>query len=338
MNCHRLEDDHLLADLTCTPDARVEPCEDDREQLRGDQQITRLDEHVEQCEDCRERLRGYQEIARWISQERTAHRLPPDWKRRMLARIDAIQASCAGAGQPAMMPRIAPAEPKPVERRRHIMASALAAASAALLVLLVVYRDVDRVATHDEPQVVIHRGSSDRSILAHPQLAMRIVEDSGERSSRQSTDPTVKYRGPSWPQDAFTAQVMEQRFDARPGQVIQARALAADARYFEIRVYRGARDLLVRCPEAGPPICIQAGGSLFDPRDASAGNAVTDRGSATDVPSLLVWRIPSVSTYQVVLLVSRQPITPPRGSLNDDVTAARAAGARVITVGTVHVH
>lgn len=118
---------------------------------------------------------------------------------------------------------------------------------------------------------------------AAPQLAMQIVAQAG-------------WRG-----------------EAHSGEELRARAMLAGEPYFEIRVYRGARELLVRCPAAGPPECL-------DP----------DR-------SLLVWRIPSVGTYQVVLLVSQQAIAAPRGSLDDDVAAATAAGARTIDVQTLHV-
>lgn len=104
------------------------------------------------------------------------------------------------------------------------------------------------------------------------------------------------------------------RGEAHPGEELRARALLAGASHFEIRVYRGARDLLVRCPDAGPPVCLEP-----------------DR-------SLLVWKLPSVGTYQVLLLVSQQPIAAPLGSLNADVAAATAAGARAIDVETLHVH
>jgi hypothetical protein len=104
------------------------------------------------------------------------------------------------------------------------------------------------------------------------------------------------------------------RGEAHPGEDIRARARPAGAAYFEIRVYRGARDLLVRCPGAGPSVCLEIGGSL------------------------LVWKVPSVGTYQVVLLTSQQPIAAPRGSLDADVAIAIAAGARASDVETIHVH
>ena len=111
-------------------------------------------------------------------------------------------------------------------------------------------------------------------------------------------------------------QIVEQggwRGDAHAGQQLRARAQPAGAPHFEIRIYRGARDLLVRCPDAGPPACLERDGSL------------------------LAWQLPSVGTYQVVLLVSPRPLAAPRGSLDDDVAAASAAGARVVAVETLHV-
>jgi hypothetical protein len=111
-------------------------------------------------------------------------------------------------------------------------------------------------------------------------------------------------------------QIVEQggwRGEAHAGEQVRARAELVGARSFEIRVYRGARDLLVRCPAAGPPACLERDGSL------------------------LAWTLPSVGTYQVVLLVGLEPIAAPRGSLDDDVAAATARGARVVTVETLHV-
>jgi len=111
-------------------------------------------------------------------------------------------------------------------------------------------------------------------------------------------------------------QIVEEggwRGEAHPGNEVRARALAAGERYFEIRVYHGARDLLVRCPGERPPVCREP-----------------DR-------SLLVWRLPSVGTYQILLLVSSQPIAEPHGSLDHDVEKATAAGARVIDVQALHV-
>jgi hypothetical protein len=104
------------------------------------------------------------------------------------------------------------------------------------------------------------------------------------------------------------------RGDAHPGQEVHARAILAGEPHFEIRVYRGSRELLVRCPDAGPPVCLEA-----------------DR-------TLLVWTVPTVGTYQVVFLVSQQPIVAPRGSFNDDTAAATAGGARVINVEPLNVH
>jgi len=102
------------------------------------------------------------------------------------------------------------------------------------------------------------------------------------------------------------------RGDAHPGEIVRARAEPAGEPSFEIRVYRGSRDLVVRCPDAGPPVC-----------------AEPDR-------SLLVWTVPSVATYQVVFLVSQRPIAAPRGTFNEDIAVAIAGGARVVTVETVN--
>src|ERR1041384_3619852 len=68
MSCSRLDNEDLL----------FEP---------GDS----LDPHVEKCGDCRERLLEYQQIAHWIAVGKTAIRVPPDWKRRTIARVHTTQ-------------------------------------------------------------------------------------------------------------------------------------------------------------------------------------------------------------------------------------------------------
>jgi hypothetical protein len=204
-----------------------------------------LDAHVEQCEDCRAHLRGYQQIAGLIAEGVTAHRAPPHWKQRTLARVRAA-------------PRV---------RRRRVATLWLAAAAVAGLALFLLF---------DRRTPLEHTGT--------PELAMQIVDSGG-------------WRG-----------------EAHPGEELRARAVLAGASHFELRVYRGARDLLVRCPDAGPPICLEP-----------------DR-------SLLVWKVPSVGTYQVLLLVSQRPIAAPLGTLDDDVAAATSAGARAVGIETLHAH
>jgi hypothetical protein len=125
---------------------------------------------------------------------------------------------------------------------------------------------------------------------AEPRLALQLGDD-----------PAITHHQSDW------------RGEVHVGTQLRAHALAAGEKYFEVRVYRGARELLLRCPQAGPPACLEA-----------------DR-------STLVWTIPSVATYQVLFLVSAQPIAAPRGSLEDDVAAATAGGARVIEAQTLHV-
>jgi hypothetical protein len=223
VSCHRLEDEGMLVELGEAMDA-----------------------HVEQCEDCQANLRAYQQVAGLIAAGVTAHRAPPDWKQRTLARVRAV-------------PR--------TQRRRVIAPWLLAAAAAIAGIMLFLFFD--------------HRTAVEQP--STPELAMQIVDNGG-------------WRG-----------------EAHPGEELRARALRASMPHFEIRVYRGARDLLVRCPDAGPPVCLEP-----------------DR-------SLLVWKLPSVGTYQVLLLVSQQPIAAPRGSLNDDVAAATAAGARALDVETLNV-
>lgn len=100
---------------------------------------------------------------------------------------------------------------------------------------------------------------------------------------------------------------------ANVGDVIRAEAKRGDAPIFELRVYRNARALVQRCPATGDASCRGARGEL------------------------LQWRIPSVGTYQVLLLVSERPIPAPRGTLDQDVHAATGDGARVVEVKALYV-
>lgn len=103
------------------------------------------------------------------------------------------------------------------------------------------------------------------------------------------------------------------RGDSHVGDELRARARLAGERHFAIRVYRSARELLHECPQAGAPGCQEAGGAL------------------------LVWTLPSVGAYQVLMLVSAQPIAASKGTLDGDVAAATAAGAKVVDLQTFHV-
>jgi hypothetical protein len=77
------------------------------------------------------------------------------------------------------------------------------------------------------------------------------------------------------------------------------------AAHVELRVYRESRDVVVRCPGEGPPIC-------------SVGDVIN-----------VHWPLPSVGSYQVLRLTSPSPLPPPSGGLDADMRAARRAGAEV---------
>jgi hypothetical protein len=162
------------------------------------------------------------------------------------------------------------------QRRRRIVglgAAAVAAVAAAAIVLPPWFRGGGGARQPEEPSLALQLGD----------------------------DPAVTHHQRDW------------RGEVHVGTQLRAHAIPAGQPYFEVRVYRGARELLLRCPQAGPPACLEA-----------------DR-------SMLVWTIPSVATYQVLFLVAARPIAAPRGSLDDDVAAATAGGARVIEVQTLHV-
>ncbi|TMQ05449.1 MAG: hypothetical protein E6J91_40525 [Deltaproteobacteria bacterium] len=320
MSCRRLESENLLSEL-------------------GDA----LDPHVEQCDDCRERLQGYQGT--------TTHRLPPDWKQRTLARIAALRNADRDSVLPSVDPTgrappgrqtrsPPPARDRPQSRWRSCTSSVLTISAAALLLLFLAPGGTAWQSVPD-PHVTEIRTSSDvvaarsagvfpaeqgprwagaGSIVTMPRLDVQVVNDTS---------------GSAHPQRA--AATMGQQSDAHPGQILLARPIPTGVPYFEIRVYRGDR-LLVRCPVDHPPACVPASSSLWAAYAADTGNALPDRDTTAEVPSGLIWKIPSIGTYWVVLFASQQPIAPPRGSVNDDVTAARAAGADASETRTIHVH
>ena len=93
MTCERLERDDLLGHL-------------------GEE----MDPHVEQCHVCRATAYGYARLAAALAQESTRP-LPPGWKQRTLARIEAEHTA---------------------RRRRHAISAGMSLAAAAALILLVV--------------------------------------------------------------------------------------------------------------------------------------------------------------------------------------------------------
>ena len=83
-------------------------------------------------------------------------------------------------------------------------------------------------------------------------------------------------------------------------------------KHYDIRVYLAKRELLVSCPGSGPPIC-----QAFPPR--------------------LDWRLASVGSFSVLMLVSPQAIPPGRGTLDEDMAAAANADARPVNFQEIHV-
>jgi hypothetical protein len=94
------------------------------------------------------------------------------------------------------------------------------------------------------------------------------------------------------------------RGTGHPGDRLVARATAGSSPHLEVRIYRHARELLLRCPGESAPICRSTGDTL-------------------DVR----WNVPSVGDYQVVLLWSSSVLPPPTGDLGADLRAAARAGA-----------
>lgn len=91
---------------------------------------------------------------------------------------------------------------------------------------------------------------------------------------------------------------------ARPGNLLSLQATTADARVAELRVYRGDRQLVLRC--ATEPPCERRDGRL------SATVTLDGRGD-----------------YHVLLLTSDAPLPAPLPALSRDIAAAEQAGAAV---------
>jgi len=97
-----------------------------------------------------------------------------------------------------------------------------------------------------------------------------------------------------------------------PGDFISVPPLSMSGPNREVRIYRNAKEVLVRCPG-------DAGCRLVDGQFE------------------LRWSIPTVGTYQIVWLASSSQLPPPTGDLDADVHAAQEAGAQVREAKPIHV-
>jgi hypothetical protein len=96
------------------------------------------------------------------------------------------------------------------------------------------------------------------------------------------------------------------RGTAHLGDRLHIAATRGEAEAFELRIYRDARELLVRCPGAPAPAC-----------------RVDDDGVE------VAWTLDTAGEYQVLWLLSPSPLPAPAGDMNADLRAARSIGARV---------
>lgn len=96
------------------------------------------------------------------------------------------------------------------------------------------------------------------------------------------------------------------RGPAHLGDRLHIAASRGKAEAFELRIYRDARQLLVRCPGAPAPAC----------RAGDDGVEVT-------------WTLDTAGEYQVLWLLSPSPLPAPAGDMDADLRAARSTGARV---------
>lgn len=184
------------------------------------------------------------------------------------------------------------ASSKPIRRRRPTLAATLGLACVSLILLIAVYSVIREQPDAVSPPVA----GTDQ--IASAALRVQLVDEPGWRAAPQPPADSAQ-RGP---------------LTGHPDQLLRAQASVGSARYFEIRIYRDARDLLVRCPRVAAAECPEP-----------------------QAPSLN-WRIPSIGVYQVILLTSQQPIAPPRGAFDQDIAAVLGAGGRSIDVETIEVH
>ena len=183
------------------------------------------------------------------------------------------------------------ASPMPARRKRPPLAATLGLACGSLVLLVGVYWVIRDEHGATSPSMT----RSDQ--VASAALRVQLVDDVGWRAAPQHLPETAQ-SAPS---------------SGHPGQWLRAQASVGSARYFEIRIYRGSRELLVRCPQVDAVEC-----------PASAG-------------PLLGWKIPSIGVYQVILLTSQQPIAPPRGTFDQDIAAVLDAGGKSIDVETIEI-
>lgn len=167
-------------------------------------------------------------------------------------------------------------------RRRSVLVTTLGLASISLILLVAVHL----------------QETPNKEVIASVKLQIQLLEDEGWRAAPQNPSESM-LKGP---------------WSAHPGQFLHAQVSVGLVRYFEIRIYRSSRDLLVRCPSAGAVECREAEGPQ------------------------LSWKIPSVGVYQVILLTSQQPIASPRGTFEQDISAVLSAGGKSIDVETIDVH
>lgn len=189
-------------------------------------------------------------------------------------------------------------------RRRHVavvsMLSGAVAAAAVVLVLWPPHRGATQIAMAPPHRVADTPANvSDAS----RGLAVEIIPHGGHRGAtpdEQAVRVVVTRLAPS------------RTLQAYPGDELRAEAVLSVEPYFAIRVYRG-HTLVAACPAVDNAMC-------SGPRR-----------------SVLTWKLPGIGTYQLLLLVSRQPIATSRGSLGDDVAAETHDGARVLALEVIDV-
>lgn len=163
-------------------------------------------------------------------------------------------------------------------RRRHAASVGLCMAGAAALILII----VPRIRDPGHP-----RGGSDG-------LMVSLERGPGRRGANIA------------PEGAQARHEVASTTRAQPGDRVHASA-PGRAEHVELRLYRGARHIVARCPGARAPTCQR-------------------RGDAIE----LSWKFTELGTYRAVWLTSSSPLPQPFGDLDADLLAAERAGARVM--------
>jgi hypothetical protein len=235
-----------------------------------------LDPHVEACADCRARRDEYVRITAAVHGAGADRDVPADWKQRTLARLRAAAPATTTAPAPAMSTTPAAASQRPVRDELAERRRGRQIAAAAIVA----------AAAAAIVLALALRGSRPRPAPAAVALTVAIIDGAGTRRGAE----------------------------AAVGDTLVLDGRAGGAAHHELRVYRAARELVLRCASASAAPCRRA----------------VD-GIGADL------RLARPGEYVIVWFVADAPLPEPTGAFDGDLAAVRASGARVAATETVDV-